>query len=101
MREHTQAIRVQTRSVLRKHRLAIDQEFAAFDNFFSELEKQPVGLERNVKMILACKFLNHVYSAFFLAESDLIEDAILCERNALETIAFHWLICLDPKVAIE
>ena len=101
MRRHTKAIRVRTSSVLQEHSSAIDQEFAAFDNYLSELEKQPATLERNVKMMLACKFLNHVYSAFILAESGLIVDAILCERNALETIAFHWLVCLDPKAVKE
>ncbi len=36
-----------------------------------------------------------------MAESSLIVDSILCERNALETIAFHWLVCIDEKSAEE
>jgi hypothetical protein len=101
LRRHTETIRVQTFSVLQEHRSFIDQEFIAFDNYLSELEKQPATLERNVKMTLACKLLNHVYSAFILAESGLIVDVIFCERNALETVAFHRLVCLDPKAAAE
>lgn len=98
---HTKFIQMQTSSVLREHLSTIDEGFATFDNYFDELEKLPATLERNVKMMLACKFLNHVYSAFILAESGLIVDAILCERNAIETIAFHWLVCLDPNAAVE
>jgi hypothetical protein len=42
-----------------------------------------------------------VYSGLLLTESGLFSDAIICERSALETVAFHWLICLDPNAAIE
>lgn len=82
-------------------RLSIDQEFEDFDNYFKDIENQQPSLERNVRMMLACKLFNHVYSAFILAESGLLVDAVLCERNALETIAFHWLICLDPDAHEE
>jgi len=36
-----------------------------------------------------------------LNECGLIVDAILCERNALETVAFHWLVCIDDEAAEE
>jgi hypothetical protein len=101
LRKHTSAIRAQTASTLREHQSSIDRAFANFSKFINELEQQPISLERNVKMMLACKLLNHVYSALILAEYGLIVDALLCERNALETVAFHWLICLDPVSASE
>jgi len=101
LRRHTESIRVQTSSTLQKMRPSIDQAFDDFDNYLSEVESQLPTLERNVRMTLACKLLNHVYSAFILTESGLIVDAVLCERNALETVAFHWLICLDPVASEE
>jgi len=51
--------------------------------------------------MLACKLMNHVYSGLILAENGLILDSILCERNALETIAFHWLVCIEKESAKE
>ncbi len=101
LRKHTESIRVQTSGTLQEMHLSIDQAFADFDTYLAEVERQPPSLERNIRMILACKLLNHMYSAFILAESGLIVDALLCERNALETIAFHWLICLDPASSQE
>ncbi|MCO6451998.1 MAG: hypothetical protein J5I90_14540 [Caldilineales bacterium] len=101
LRNHTESIRVQTSNTLQEMRPSIEQAFAYFDDCLVEVESQPPSLERNTKMMLACKSLNHVYSAFLLVESGLIVDAVLCERNALETIAFHWLICLDPATCQE
>lgn len=101
LRRHTLSIRTQVSSALKNVRPSIDQAFEDFDSNFTELENQPTTLDRNVRLMLACKLLNHVYSAFILAESGLLVDAVLCERNALETVSFHWLICLDPSAAEE
>ena len=101
LRRNTELICGQSGRILQEYRSLIDQEFADFDDFLNELENQPPSLDRNVRMMLACKFLNHVYSALVLAERGLIVDAVLCERNALETAAFHWLVCLDPNALQE
>lgn len=101
LRRLTQDIRRQSAKIVDEQRSLIDKAFIDFDNYFAEVEKQPPTLERNVRMMLACQFFNHLYSAIILAESGLIVDAFLFERNALETIAFHWLICLDSSVAEE
>jgi hypothetical protein len=99
LRAHTKNICTQISPILNKHLSDTEKAFTNFDLFREELEQQPKSLIRNVKMMLACTLLNHVYSALILAESGLIVDAILCERNAIETVAFHWLICLDPAAA--
>ena len=79
----------------------IIKAFDDFDTFLHDLGNEPVSLKRNVTMMLACKLFNHGYSGLILAESGLIVDSILCERNALETIAFHWLVRIDEKSAEE
>jgi hypothetical protein len=99
LRTHSASIRAKATCILRSYVQTIDEELRAFSDFVDALEGQPASLQRNVKLMLACKFLNHVYSALVLAENGLIVDAILCERNALETVAFHWLVCLDSNAA--
>jgi hypothetical protein len=101
LQEHTKAIRTLTKRLVRKHRSTLDEALADFNSYFDDLEQQPPTLERNVKMLLACKFLNHIYSAIILTECGLVVDAVLCARNALETAAFHWLVRLDPAAATE
>ena len=96
LRRHTEYIRAETTATLRKNSSFIQEAFDTFDAYIKELEGQPATLERNVKLMLACKLLNHVYSALILTECGLIVDAILCGRNALEVVACHWLVCLDP-----
>jgi hypothetical protein len=98
---HTNAIRLGARKIIRKHKPSLNQAFSDFSQHIDELEKRPPSLERNVKLMLACKLLNHVYSGLILTECGLVVDAIICERSALETIAFHWLVCVDPNAAAE
>ena len=101
LRRHSETVRAQSAAIQREQRSFIDRSFAEFSDYLAEVERQPATLERNVRLMLACKLLNHVYSSLILAEYGLIVDAILCERNALETVAFHWLISLDPDAAKE
>src|ERR1051326_74648 len=84
LREHTVTIRAQSAEVQGKQQAFINQAFVDFDDYLDRVEKQPATLVRNVRLLLACKLFNHVYLAFILAESGLIVDAVLCERNALE-----------------
>ena len=98
---HTSYIRSKAKSIVEEQRVLLDEAFSDFSGALAELEQQPKSIERNVKMMLACKMFNHVYSGIILAESGLLADALLCERSALETIAFHWLICVEPSSALE
>jgi hypothetical protein len=70
-----------------------------FDAFFTKLDEESDSVRRNVRKLLATKFFNHWYSALLLCESALLVDAVVCERSAIETMAFHWLVCLDPTAA--
>lgn len=101
LRKHTQTIRSNIAKVFNENRESISKAFDDFDAYFHDLENQSISLKKNVRLMLACKLLNHVYSGLILAESGLIVDAILCERNALETIAFHWLVCIEENAAEE
>jgi hypothetical protein len=98
---HTQTIRILAKKALKEYRLALDEGLAKFNSYINFLERLPPSPERNVKMLLACKFLNHIYSSLLLTECGLSVDAILCVRNALETVAFHRLVCLDPTAAAQ
>lgn len=99
MRRHSKEIRYKTTDIIDKNRIIIDKSFNEFDKFVASLENQEISLLRNANLILACKMLNHVYSAMMLAENGLMVDAILCERNAIETMAFYWLLCYDSSYA--
>jgi hypothetical protein len=99
LRVHTQKVRLESSRLLSKHGQELGEAFHKFSERFSQLESEPKSVTRNVRMLLACKFLNHIYAALLLSESGMIVDSILCERNALETLAFHWLVCLDPLEA--
>ncbi|MDR3715215.1 MAG: hypothetical protein P4L51_20575 [Puia sp.] len=101
LERHTNSIRLGARKIIRKHRSFLNQAFSDFSKHLDEIEQQPPSLQRNVKLMLACKVFNHVYSGIILIESGLTVDAIICERSALESIAFHWLVCVDPTAAGE
>lgn len=100
LRAHTESIRREASPLLAKYLPEIEQAFSDFDEFFADIEKSK-NIEANVSKLIACKFLNHLYSALILCECGLIVDAVLCERNAIEMIAFHWLILLDPSAVAE
>jgi len=70
-----------------------------FNVFFQELESLDDKLCVNVRKLLATKFFNHWYSSLILVEAGLMVDAILCERSSIETLAYHWLVCLDRTAA--
>ena len=74
-----------------KHRRALDDAVRAFDSYFSGLEAEAKTdkLRANVKKVLAARFFNHWYSALLLCEAGLIVDVLICERSAIETLAFH------------
>jgi hypothetical protein len=101
LRKHSESVRVQSLSLQKEQQEYIEKAFVDFSEKLAEIEQQPPTLERNVRLILACKLFNHVYSGFILAERGLIVNAVLCERNALETIAFHWLASLDKDALHE
>ena len=77
----------------------LQSAFLEFNRHFSEIEDQPKSLEKNVKLLLASRFLNHVYATLLLVEAGLYSDALTCERSAIESLAAYRLICADPKMA--
>jgi hypothetical protein len=101
LRRHSKDIRLKTTMLIREKTIKINEAFFQFDDYVTELERTPPSLIRNVKLLLSCQMINHVYSGLILVENGMIVDTILCERNALETMALHWLVCLDPNVAEE
>jgi len=101
LRKHSQAVRSDVSKIMDAKHEFIRLAFDNFDSYVSELQNQPVSASRNVKMMLACKLFNHVYAGMILAENGLIVDSALCGRNALETIAFYWLISVDANAIDE
>lgn len=76
-----------------------EEAFSGFSDFFDQLSSQPISIERNVKMLLATRFINHIISGLILAERGLISDSIVCERSAVETLAGYKLIVADSNLA--
>ena len=70
-----------------------------FSDFFEELEKMPISTERNVKMLLATRFFNHILSSLILTLYGLYVDSVICSRTAIESLAAFKLICANPKKA--
>jgi hypothetical protein len=101
LRKHTEFVRLKSLELQNDQQSFIDQAFSDFSENIDEVQQKPATLERNVRLVLACKMFNHVYSGFILAERGLIVNAVLCQRNALETIAFHWLVSLDKDALNE
>lgn len=101
IRRHSKIISADTSKVLQENQEFIIKAFDDFDEYLMSLESQPISPARNVTMMLACKLFNHVYSAIVLVENGLIVDSILCGRNALETVAFYWLMQVDENAVNE
>ena len=101
LQAHTNSIRLGAQRAIRKQRNDLNQAFSDFNKFLADLERLPPSLDRNVRLELSCKVFNHVYSGLILVESGLVVDAIICERSAWETIAFHWLVCTNPEAAAD
>jgi hypothetical protein len=99
LRLHSEEIIKQFGPILQKYHGPTVQGFDHFCHFLDEIELEAPSLQKNVRLLLACKTLNHVYSGIILTERGLLVDALACERNAIETILFHWLLVLDSSVA--
>jgi len=97
------SIRIAARPIVTKHRRALDDAVRAFDAYFSGLDAEAKAnkLLANVKKALATRFFNHWYSALLLCEAGMMVDVLICERSAMETLAFHWLICIDSSTGEE
>ena len=96
LRRHTRQIRTDAAPLVEQHQRRLDAAVRRFDEFFAQLDEQSDNLRKNVRKVLATSFFNHWYAALVLIESGLTVDGVLCQRNALEALAFHWLVCLDP-----
>lgn len=99
LRAHTDEVRRLTRAVVSATDPSIEDAFDQFSHFVGAIHDQQKSLQRNVRLVLCCRFLNHVYSGLLLAESGLIADAVVCERSALETLAAYRLLCVEPQRA--
>lgn len=96
LRRHTRRIRADAAPLIEGHQAHIDAAVRRFDAFVAGLDSQSDQLRKNVRKVLATAFFNHWYSTLTLIESGLFVDAVVCERAALEALAFHWLVCVDP-----
>ncbi len=95
IRKHSDRMRTSSAGIFLKHQRDLHSSFLAFDKYVADLESSTQGLLKNVRMLLACKFLNHILSSLLLAERGLVVDALSCQRNALETHLFDVLVQVD------
>jgi len=96
LRSHTRDIRLTCAEMVRQRMPVYDDALKCFENYFRSLEAKH-DLDHNIRAVLATKFFNHWYSTLLLCEAGLMVDALGCERSALETMAYHWLIRLEPS----
>lgn len=99
LRGHTAHIRTVTERITVSGGEFLRDALESFDEFVASLESAPPTLVRNVRLLLSCRFFNHVYSALLLSEAGLIVDSIVCERTALETLAAFRLVMVRPSYA--
>lgn len=99
LRRHTRATVERSAVVTGTFEPGLQEAFAEFSAFVEEMQGRPASLDRNVRLLLACRMLNHVYAGILLAEAGLFADAVVCERSALEVLAAYRLLCLKPQVA--
>lgn len=99
LRAHTNAVRRSARALVSRAEPSIEEAFAQFNEFLALLQEEDKSLHRNVRLVLSCRFFNHVYAGLILVESGLVADAVICERSALETLAAYRLLCLEPDRA--
>lgn len=96
---HSDSISLSSRKLLKHDIDKIKGAFSFLDQHFSYLESLPKSLQKNVKMALSCRFINHLFSYFTLVERGLYFDAANCLRSATEVIAMYWLVCVDETTA--
>jgi hypothetical protein len=87
LRSHTDEVRRLAQAVVSETEPSIEDAFDQFSHFVSAIHEQQKSLQRNVRLVLCWRFLNHFYSRLLLAESGHIADATVCKRSALETLA--------------
>jgi hypothetical protein len=92
-------ISIATKHLTIQHGAPLREALRAFSDFVEKLEAQPASVLRNVQLLLACRFFNHVYSALLLSEAGLTADSLICERTALESLAAYLLVSVAPTYA--
>jgi hypothetical protein len=78
---------------------AFDEAIRTFEEYVQTIEGEERTLNRNVRLLLATRFFNHVYSTLILSEAGLVADAVSCERSALEALAAFRLVSVAPEYA--
>jgi hypothetical protein len=99
LKKHTAMIRSDAGPLISKNEVAWNDAVEMFSKYLQGLEEAPKTTSRNVKMLLATRFMNHLYSCFLLVESGMIADAVTCERSAIEVLAAYKLLCVKPALA--
>jgi hypothetical protein len=100
--KHTEVIRRSTALLRASHEAQeLGRAFGQLAAAIAEIEQRPASLQKNVLMLLACRFVNNIYAGMLLLDAGLTADAIGCERSALETMAAYRLVVLDPTYAAQ
>lgn len=97
--KHSDAISRRARGEFGKEISNVKKVFQVLDTLCSIKEEYKPGIERNVLLSLIARYANHVFSMTLLCERGLMLDTFNASRSAIETTAFYWLVCVDPKTA--
>lgn len=96
---HSNQLALDCRRVNRERFQAVKSSLSFLGQIIDEIGNEPKTHQRNVRMTLATRFFNHLYSQLILTQRGLFLDAANASRSATETTAFYWLVCLDADSA--
>lgn len=96
---HSSLVASECRRVNSERFKSVKDTLSFLGQIIDEIGGEPKSHQRNVRMALATRFFNHLYSQLILTERGLLLDAANASRSAIETTAFYWLVCLDANSA--
>lgn len=94
---HSNMLALESRKNNKEHYLSAKQALSFLGTVIDEIGNEKKTHHRNVRMALATRFYNHLFSQIILTERGLYLDASNAFRSATETAAFYWLVSLDPS----
>ncbi len=96
---HSSLVASECRRVNSERFKSVKDTLSFLGQIIDEIGGEPKSHQRNVRMALATRFFNHLYSQLILTERGLLLGAANASRSAIETTAFYWLVCLDANSA--
>lgn len=99
LEKHSNTVQQQCTNECNERRSAAIEAISFLGHVFETTETEPISLQRNVRLMLIGRMMNHLYAEFLLIERGLSLDAQNAARSAIESTAWYWLVCIQPAAA--